>query len=183
MRNNFLKDIRNDWNESKIIFGRKGVMRKTLGKSPEDEHLPNTHKLSEHIAGDVGLLMTDEEPQVVKDYFESFVKTDFARAGTAAPLTFVIPSGIVYSTGGQVAAEEDVPLAFSLETTVRDLGMPTRLVNGKVTLDRDYTVCKEGQTLDSKQTRLLKQFGVAISDFKVNLVAYYDKGAEDVVAF
>lgn len=182
MRNSFLKDIRNDWKGSRILFGRTRVMQKALGRSPEEEHLPNLHELTEFMSGDVGLLMTDEQPSVVQEYFESFVKTDFARAGFKSPLTFTVPAGTVYSTGGQIPAEDDVPLPHSLETTVRDLGMPTRLVNGKVTLDGDYTVCKEGKTLDSKQTRLLKQFGVAIAEFKIKLIAYYEKDAEKVVA-
>jgi mRNA turnover protein 4 len=175
MRNTFLKDIRQDWTGSRIFFGRTKVMQKALGRSPEDESLENLHQLSATMSGEVGLLMTDEEPQVVRDYFDSFVKKDFARAGLVAPLTFTIPEGIVYSTGGQLPAEDDVPLAHSLEATVRLLGMPTQLKAGKVVLSSPYTVCTEGQVLDGKQTRLLKQFGIACAEFKVELVAYYDK--------
>ncbi|MBE3049064.1 hypothetical protein IMZ48_42505 [Candidatus Bathyarchaeota archaeon] len=34
-----------------------------------------------------------------------------------------------------------------------------------------YLVCKEGDVLDSRQTRLLKMFGVCLSEFKVKVVA------------
>lgn len=126
--------------------------------------------------------MTDEKPQVVRDYFESFVKTDFARAGQVSPLEFTVPAGIVYSRGGALAAEDDVPMAHSLEVMLRQLGMPTQLKNGKVVLSSDYTICKKGQTLDGKQTRLLKQFGVACADFKIQLIAYYDRDEAAVSA-
>lgn len=180
MRNTFLKTIRQDWKGSRILFGRTRVMQKALGKSAEEECAQNIHTLTNYMNGDIGLLMTDEEPQVVTDYFETFVQTDFARAGLVSPITFVVPEGIVYSRGGQIAAEDDVPMVHSLESTVRQLGMPTQLKNGKVILGGDYTVCKEGDVLDGRQTRLLKQFGVACASFKVVPVAYYDKNAESV---
>ena len=175
MRNLFLKEIRQAWKGSRIIFGRTKLMQKVLGKQAEDEYLENSHLLSQFLKGDVGLLFTDEEPQVVKDYFDSYVKTDFARSGLEAPLTFTVPEGVVYSTGGQQSIEDDVPLTHSMESTVRQLGMPTRLDKGRIVLGVPYTVCKQGQTLDSKQARLLKQFGVACSEFKVNILGAYSK--------
>lgn len=182
MRNTFLKTIRQDWKGSRIFFGRTRVMQKALGRTPEDEHRQNLHTLTNVMNGDVGMLMTDETPEVVKDYFESFVKRDYARAGLVAPLTFTLPAGIVYSRGGQISADEDVPIAHSLEATVRGLGVPTRLKNGKVELSNEHTVCTEGKVLNSKQTQLLKLFGIACSEFKINLLAYYDRDGEEVTS-
>ncbi|CAN6659258.1 ribosome assembly factor Mrt4p [Trichomonascus vanleenenianus] len=180
MRNTFLKNIRQDWAGSRILFGRTRVMQKALGRTPEEEHRDNLHKLAAVLGGDVGLLMTDETPEVVKEYFDAFVKSDFARAGVVSPVEFVVPAGIVYSTGGQAAAENDVPMAHTLEPTLRQLGMPTRLKQGKIELENEYVVCKAGETLTGRQTRLLKQFGVVAAEFKVNLLAYYDRDAETV---
>lgn len=132
--------------------------------------------------GDVGLLLTSHPPNVVTEWFESFIKTDFPRAGTVAPITFTIPAGTIYSRGGQVDIEDDSPLPHSLEPTLRQLGMPTRLQKGIINLDSEYTVCKEGDLLDSKQTRLLKQFGIACAEFKINLVGYWNKTNGDVQA-
>jgi mRNA turnover protein 4 len=132
------------------------------------------------LHGDVGLLITSHPPTVVTEWFESFIKTDFPRAGTVTPLTVTIPAGAVYSRGGQVKVEDDSPLPHSLEPTLRQLGMPTRLQKGIITLDTDYTVCKEGDVLDSKQTRLLKQFGIACAEFRIILVGYWNKKNGDV---
>jgi len=146
-------------------------MAKALGTTPEDEYQPNTRMLSKYLNGNVGLLFTNREPSAITEYFASLAKTDFARAGTEATREFTIPAGIVYSMGGEIAADEDVPMAHSLEPELRKLNVPTSLVKGKISLQNAYTVCKEGDVLDSRQTRLLKLFGVATAEFSVQLVA------------
>lgn len=146
-------------------------MAKALGTSPEDEYQPSTHLLSKYLVGNVGLLFTNREVDAVKEYFSELSKTDYARAGTAATRTFVVPAGIVYSMGGEIAEENDIPMAHSLEPELRKLNMPTSLIKGKISLDNPYTVCTEGKLLDSRQTRILKLFGVATADFTVKLLA------------
>lgn len=157
-------------------------MAKALGSTPEDEYQPNTHKLSKYLAGNVGLLFTNREPSAIKEYFDGFSQTDFARAGTAASRSFTVPAGIVYSMGGELAAENDIPMAHSLEPELRKLNMPTSLTKGKISLQNEYTVCNEGDVLDSRQTRLLKLFGVATADFTVQLVAYWSAATTEVTA-
>jgi mRNA turnover protein 4 len=146
-------------------------MAKALGTTLEDEYQPSTRLLSKYLVGNVGLLFTNREPSAIKEYFNDFSKTDFARAGTVATREFTVPAGMVYSMGGEIAEEDDIPMAHSLEPELRKLNMPTSLKKGKITLDNAYTVCKEGDVLDSRQTRLLKLFGVATSDFTIGLKA------------
>ena len=155
----------------RLFFGKTKVMAKALGTSPEDEYQLSTHQLSKFLVGNVGLLFTNREPSAIKEYFSSLAKTDFARAGTVATRSFTVPAGIVYSLGGEIEAEQDVPMAHSLEPELRKLNMPTSLTKGKITLDNPYTVCKESEVLDSRQTRLLKLFGVATAEFTVKLLA------------
>lgn len=146
-------------------------MAKALGSTPEEAHQPNSHKLSKHLIGNVGLFFTDREPSDIIAYFDTHTKTDFARAGVVATREFVVPAGVVYSMGGEIDPDSDVPMAHSLEPELRKLQMPTSLTRGKITLENEYRVCKEGELLDSRQTRLLKLFGIATSEFKVDLVA------------
>jgi mRNA turnover protein 4 len=147
-------------------------MAKALGTTPESAYQPSTHLLASHLRGDVGLFFTDRSPADIIAHFASHSETDYARAGTAASRDFTVPAGIVYSTGGEIDESQDVPLSHSLEPELRRLNVPTSLTKGKITLQNPYTVCKEGQVLDSRQTRLLKLFGVATAEFKVQLVAY-----------
>ncbi|KAK7530494.1 mRNA turnover protein-like protein 4 [Phyllosticta citricarpa] len=180
MRNTYLKDVRQEFSDSRLFFGKTKVMAKALGTDPASEHLPNLHKLTGHLSGNVGLIFTSREPADVIEYFETYTQTDYARAGVTAPQSFTVPEGIVYSRGGELPVEEDAPLPHPMEVTVRKWGMPTRLDKGKVVLDQPYTVCKEGETLNSHQTALLKLFGVAMAEFKIQLKAYYSAAKQDV---
>lgn len=155
-------------------------MAKALGQTPAEEHLTNLSQLTAHLAGNVGLFFTNRSPTDIIEYFAAYSQTDFARAGVVASQTFTVPAGVVHSRGGEIAEEEDVALPHSVETTIRKWGMPTRLDKGKITLDEPYTVCKEGEVMNSHQTALLKMFGVAMADFKIDLTAYYSKETESV---
>lgn len=102
-----------------------------------------------------------------------------------ASRTVVVPPGTVYSTAGQVAPENDVPLGQAIEPELRKLGMPTRMVQGRVVCGDEgqiqgYTICKEGEVLDSRQTRLLKLFSVCLSEFRVKVVAYWSAASGEV---
>jgi mRNA turnover protein 4 len=132
------------------------------------------------------LLFTNRPPEEIKSYLSTMSRVDFARVGSKATRTVTIPAGIVYSTGGLIPAEHDVPVSHTLEPELRRLGMPTRMVRGRVLLgDLDaggvaegaegqgYTICKEGEVLDSRQTRLLKLFSICLSEFKVKIRAYW----------
>lgn len=155
-------------------------MAKALGTTPESAYQDNTDKLSKYLSGNVGLLFTDRSPSDIIAHFSAHSETDFARAGTAATRTFTIPAGTVYSMGGEIPEDQDVPMSHSLEPELRRLNVPTTLVKGKITLQNPYEVCKEGKILDSRQTRLLKLFGVATAEFKVQLVAYWSATTNEV---
>lgn len=184
IRTPVLQDIRSDWAGSKLLLGKKRVLAKALGDTIEQEYKDNLHQLSkicDHDTGLPGLLFTDELPETVKSYFLAYAKQDYSRAKTRAPLDFVIPSGIVYSRGGQIPIEEDVPMSHSLEETLRNkLKVPTKIKAGKITINEPYVVCRAGDVLDVRQALLLKQFGVAASEFKVKTVAYFDGEASEV---
>ncbi|KAL6709189.1 mRNA turnover and ribosome assembly protein [Coniothyrium glycines] len=180
MRNSYLKEVRAEFSDSRFFFGKTKVMAKALGQTPAEEHLTNLSQLADYLQGNVGLLFTNREPSEIIEYFASYSQTDFARAGVVATQTFTVPAGTVHSRGGELAEDDDVPLPHSVETTIRKWGMPTRLDKGKIVLDASYTVCEEGKVMNSHQTALLKMFGVAMADFKIDLKAYYSTASESV---
>ncbi|KAF2762685.1 hypothetical protein EJ05DRAFT_506380 [Pseudovirgaria hyperparasitica] len=180
MRNTYLKDVRAEFSDSRIFFGKTKVMAIALGLTPETEHLPNLRHLTKHITGDKGLLLTSRPPAAVLAHFAAYAETDYARAGVRATHTFTVPAGTVCSRGGELAPEDDVPLPHSLEPMLRKWGMPTRLVKGRVTLNEPYTVCVRGKVLNSYQTALLKTFGVAMAEFRVRVRAYYSTETQEV---
>ncbi|KAL2886589.1 Ribosome assembly factor mrt4 [Ceratocystis lukuohia] len=185
-RNNYLKTVRQELSDSAIFFGKSKLMAKALGLTPEEAQAPGLELLTPHIHGQVGLLFTNRPAADVTSYLSSISEADFARAGTVASRTFVIPAGVVYSTAGEVPAEHDVILEHTLEPELRKLGVPTRMVRGKIVLGEedgsteDYVVCKEGQVLDSRQTRLLKMFSAPISQFRIRVIAYWSAATSKV---
>lgn len=184
VRTPVLQDIRTDWAGSKLILGKRRVLEKALGDTPEEEYKDNLHKLSKLCTGVSGLLFTNETPDTVQAYFTAYSKQDYSRAKSKAPIDFTIPEGIVYSRGGQIAIEEDVPMSHSLEETLRNkLKVPTKIKAGKIILNEPYVVCTEGETLDVRKALLLKQFGVAASEFKVNTIAYFDNESSEITKF
>lgn len=73
-------------------------------------------------------------------------------------------------------------MAMSVEPTLRKLGVPTRLMKGRVLLDTDdgWTVCRKGEVLGSGQSSLLKMFGVQLAEFRVRVVAWYERETGEV---
>ncbi|TQS35754.1 hypothetical protein Golomagni_03813 [Golovinomyces magnicellulatus] len=183
MRNTFLKDIRHELSDSRLFFGKTKVMAKALGLTPEEAYMEKIDQLATHLNGNVGLLFTNREPAFIIKFFQNLSKTDYARAGTISNREFIVPAGVVMSRGGEIDEDEDVPMAHSLEPELRKLGMPTNLVIGKIMLQNDYIVCQEGIVLDSRQTRLLKLFGVTMAEFKISLRAYWSSANEVVTQF
>ncbi|KAL8198259.1 UNVERIFIED_CONTAM: mRNA turnover 4 [Gekko kuhli] len=157
VRNNKLKDIRNAWKHSRIFFGKNKVMMVALGRSPSDEYKENLHQVSKHLRGEVGLLFSNRTKAEVLDWFAEFKEVDFARAGNKATLTVGLDQGPL----------EQFP--HSMEPQLRQLGLPTALKKGVVTLISDYEVCKEGDVLTPEQARILKLFGYKMAEFKVTI--------------
>jgi mRNA turnover protein 4 len=180
MRNTYLKDVRTHFSDSRIFFGKTKVMAKALGLTDAEEYQPGLCKLTPFIEGSVGLLFSDRRPDDVLEYFENYAEIDYARAGVRATRDVIVPAGVVYSRGGDLAVDEDVALPHSLEVTIRKWGMPTKLEKGKVVLDGDYELCKEGRVLNSHQTALLKLFGVAMAEFRIQVKAYWSQSTTEV---
>ncbi|KAK2741291.1 mRNA turnover and ribosome assembly protein [Onygenales sp. PD_40] len=182
MRNTYLKDVRTEFSDSRLFFGKTKVMAVALGTTPETACAPNLEKLTPHLTGAVGLLFTSRAPASVLSYFSTFHPTDYARAGTITPRAFTIPSGTVYAQAGEVDAALDEPVSHTIEPMLRKLGVPTRLVKGKVVLEMEggYRVCKAGERLDSRQTALLKIFGCKVAEFGVEMRCLWERESGEV---
>lgn len=188
MRNTFLKKVRSDLADSRMFMGKTKVMAVALGHTAETETVPGISQIVPHLKGEVGLIFTDRDPKEIESLFEDFVELDYARSGATAAQEFRIPQGQLHTAYG-VGGEED-PLPIAIEPQLRKLGVPTRIVKGKVTLEESapdnmadeegYLVCKEGDVLDSRQTSILKIFGVRMAEFRMSLKAVFDKQNETV---
>lgn len=181
VRTPVLQDIRSDWVGSKLILGKRRVLEKALGDTREEEYKENLHKFSKLASGVTGLLFTNEDVDTVSSYFSAYSKQDYSRAKSKSPIDFTIPEGVIYSRGGQIPEEEDVPMSHSLELTLRNkFKIPTKIKGGKITISEPYHVVNKGDVLDVRQALILKQFGIAASEFKVKVKAFYDNESSEI---
>nr|CAG4641127.1 EOG090X0BJA [Eulimnadia texana] len=163
MRNSKLKQIRNQWKDSRFFLGKNRVLAFALGKGTQDECKENISEISKRLTGQCGLLFTDKSKDEVSKFFEDYVESDYARAGNMATETITLPAGPL----------EQFP--FNMEPYLRQLGLPTSLQKGVVTLIKEHTVCKEGTPLTPEQARILKLLGTHMAEFRVTVEASWSK--------
>ncbi|OAA54139.1 60S acidic ribosomal protein [Niveomyces insectorum RCEF 264] len=215
LRNQHLQEVRQALKNSRLFLGKTKLMARALGTAPEDALAPGIDGLAaRYFHGSVGLLCSNTAPADVEAALAAIHPVDFARAGTVAPRAVVVPRGVLYSSAGTVPSEDDVPVSLALEPELRRLGMPTRLLNGKVVLEAapeaaaatteetdgqttseedntgsgssshfskdGYVICRAGQTLDSRQSRLLRLFSICLSEFSVEVLAYWTAATGEV---
>lgn len=155
MRNNKLKDVRMEWRHSRFFLGKNKVMGLALGRSAEEEIADNLHKVTQILAGQKGLLFTNQTKEEVLEYFDSLSESDYARSGDIATETVLLKEGLL----------EQFP--HSIEPQLRQLGLPTKLQRGVPALLTDHTVCLEGQMLTPEQARILKLLGKEMAAFRL----------------
>lgn len=160
-RNGHLKALRGEWKaDSRFFFGRNALTSVALGRTAADEYTDNLHLVSRRLVGDVGLLFTSRPDEEVRSFFADYVKPEYARTG---------------NTAGERVALEVGPLpqfVASQEPDLRSLGLPVSLVRGVVTLVGDFVVCKVGDTLTAQRAKLLELLGIAMADFRVDLLCH-----------
>ncbi|CAH2102712.1 unnamed protein product [Euphydryas editha] len=164
MRNTKLKDLRNDWKDSRFFFGKNKVMAVALGRTKSDEVEDQLNLLSKRLKGQCGLLMTNRDVSEVLEYFKKFRETEFARSGFIATRDVILPKGPL----------ED--FSHTIEPHLRRLGLPTTLERGVIHLIKEYQVCKKDTPLTPEQASILKLLGIQLAKFKVVIKCHWTKG-------
>ncbi|OMH83191.1 mRNA turnover protein-like protein [Zancudomyces culisetae] len=145
-------------------------MAKAFGSSATDEARLNLHKLSKKLVGDVGVLFTNRSVEDIKQLVSQYHQLDYARAGVVATQSVHLPAGELV----KYPVEDNEVFPPNMEPQLRKLGIPTCLKKGKVVIEQPYVICDEGQTLNPNQAQLLKLFNVALADFQIKLLCYWN---------
>ncbi|CAH1775926.1 unnamed protein product, partial [Owenia fusiformis] len=151
MRNEKLKDVRQQWKHSRFFFGKNKVMSNALGVDSASEYKDNLHKVSQQLQGQRGLLMTNKKTDEVVEVPE------FARSGNEATEQVILGEGPL------------TRFSHAMEPQLRQLGLPTSLKKGVIHLISEYTVCKKGETLTPEQCRILKLFDYQMATFHLTI--------------
>ncbi|XP_063906779.1 mRNA turnover protein 4 homolog [Zophobas morio] len=164
MRNELMKDVREQWKPSRFFFGKNKVIGVGLGRNKEEEVGDDLHKISKCLKGQCALLFTDSPKDEVLEWFSSYSCEDFARSGCTVGKTIQLSEGPLKK------------FPHSMEPYLRQLGLPTKLEKGVVTLIKDYEVCKKGTVLSPEQAKILEYLGHRLATFKLDLRAGWVKG-------
>eukprot|EP01102_Stenamoeba_stenopodia_P005135 TRINITY_DN15645_c0_g1_i1.p1 TRINITY_DN15645_c0_g1~~TRINITY_DN15645_c0_g1_i1.p1 ORF type:complete len:240 (-),score=64.17 TRINITY_DN15645_c0_g1_i1:15-734(-) len=172
MRNNRLKEVRATWKNSRFFFGKNKVMAIALGKTPEDEIKPELHRVAARISGSCGLMFTNEKPDEVLNFFNTYKQSDFARSGAKATQQVALSKGPMPE------------FSHAMADRLRKLGLPVMLKNGVIVLEKDFSVCEVGDVLTPEQTKILKLLQIKMSDFHFIPVCSWSeaKGFESLAA-
>ena len=144
------------------------------GNGDGEEYRKGLAALAEHLKGDVGLFFTDLPHAEVAALFAGAEADDFARAGSRAREAFELPAGPL------LHPDSGLPLAHTLEPSLRAAGLPTKLDRGVVTLLSDTVVCRRGDRLSPGQAQLLRAFGQKQARFSLRLLAAWEKETGEV---
>lgn len=156
MRNNSLKNVRNDWAGSKMFLGKNKVMVYALGDTADTEIMEGVYPLTQRLNGNCGLLFTNKKKEAVVKYFENHEEKCYARAGNKAKDDFKISKG-------------PLTMPFSIEPRLRKLGLETKLDQGIIQLLAPTQVCSKGDILTPEQCDLLELFETQQAVFRVDL--------------
>ncbi|OQV16291.1 mRNA turnover protein 4-like protein [Hypsibius exemplaris] len=162
-RNQLIKDVREQWKDSKFFFGKNNILELALGKSDADERAPGLSALSEKLRGPRGLLLTNRSKEETTTWFKNHKVGEYARSGFVATESVSLDAG---------------PLAqfsHAIEPHLRQLGLPTTLTKGVVTLVKDYAVCEKGDVLTPEQGRILKLMENPMANFQIKLKFVWTK--------
>ncbi|XP_014473579.1 PREDICTED: mRNA turnover protein 4 homolog [Dinoponera quadriceps] len=167
-RNTKLLDLRAEWKDSRLFFGKIRIIALGLGKSAKTEVANGIHKLANAMRnhtmkGQCGLLFTNRTKKEVIEWANGYEKLEYARAGFVAPQSVKLPEGPLPQ------------FQHSMEPQLRQLGMPTSLQKGVITLIKSYKVCQKGDVLTSEQAQILKLLDKPLAVFKLLLLGVYTK--------
>lgn len=159
-----LVDIRRKFRTSTLCMAKHSILKHALGVDASTSAIPNAYLLNQHLEGNAGLFMTNESHEDVIAFFQSLTGPEYPKTGDAAPITFTVPAGPLPQFN------------FSMDSFLRELGLPVQLENGTILNVRDFTVCEEGQPLTKNARKLLKQFEQKCGTFHAEPVAYWQNG-------
>jgi len=143
-----------------FFLGKNKVMALSLGKSKSSEYKEGLYQVSKNITGNRGLFFTNTSKEDVLRTFDEFKEEHYPRSGFIATRNFYIEPGPLNQP-------------FSMEPTLRKLGLPTKLKDGAIQLDTKVTVCQVGDTLTPEQCRILEYFEQKMAIMRILIHYHY----------
>jgi len=171
VRSTFMREVRQHFQgKGRFFFGKNKLMQIALGRDPESEYKAGLAEMSESLVGTCGLFFTDLPLDEVIEYFRTFERADFPRAGFVATRTIELP-------GGELPCP---PFEATMDSYCRNtLIMPTEVRQGKLCLIHEIEVCRKGERLKPESARILRLLGDKMSTFRFIVTCSAERKEDD----
>ncbi|RLG19038.1 50S ribosomal protein L10 [Nanoarchaeota archaeon] len=141
----------------RIVFCKKSVIIRALEKS-------GMNKLIEYVQGIPALVLTDMDSFRLMKLIKKNYTPTYAKAGQIAPEDIVIKAGPTPFGPGPILSE------------FGNVGIPVKVVSGKITVMSDTTVVKKGEEISAPIANILLKLGIEPMKVGLNLVATIENG-------
>ncbi|WP_323677208.1 50S ribosomal protein L10 [Halorubellus sp. PRR65] len=140
------------------------VSRNTLLVRALEEVDDGVEDLTEHIAGQVGLIGTNDNPFGLYKTLEASKTPAPINAGEVAPNDIVIPEGDTGVDPGPFVGE------------LQQVGAQARIMEGSIQVTEDSTVLSAGEEVSDDLSNVLSELGIEPKEVGLDLRAVFSEG-------
>jgi large subunit ribosomal protein L10 len=140
------------------------MSRNTLVVRALEDVNDGVEQLTEHVAGQVALIGTNDNPFALFQQLEASKTPAPISAGEVAPNDIVIPEGDTGVDPGPFVGE------------LQQIGADARIEEGSIQVLSDSTVLSAGETVDADLENVLSELGIEPKEVGLDLKSVYSEG-------
>jgi len=141
---------------------KRRLMKIAIEQTKKDKK--GIEELEKHLKGMPALLFSKENPFKLYKILKKSKSAAPAKAGQTAPKDIVIPAGPTPFAPGPIIGELGM------------IGVKTSVEGGKVAIQKDSVVVKEGEEIKANVAGMLTRMGINPMEIGLDLVAVYEDG-------
>ena len=154
-----------------LYMTKKRLIKRALEEIKDEK--PGIEQLEEKMKGMPALLFTSENPFRLYKTLEKNMSSAAAKPGQEAPKDIVVQAGPTNFAPGPIISE------------LGNIGLKTKVDQGKIAITEDATVVKEGEEINENLASMLQKLGIEPMEVGLDLVSVYEDGTvygKDVLA-
>ncbi len=140
------------------------MVRNTIARRALEASIPEIRQLADFIEDQTALLFSNDNPFKLNGLLEKGKQPMPIKAGARAPKDIVIEAGVTSFSPG--------PMVGKLQAA----GIPAAIKSGKVVINQNITLAKEGEVVSAKTADILKTMEIFPRNVGLELRAVYEGG-------
>jgi len=147
------------WPDTELRVSRNTLLVRALEEVDE-----GAEELTEHLAGQVGIIGTNDNPFTLYQTLEASKTPAPINAGEVAPNDIVIPEGDTGVDPGPFVGE------------LQQVGASARIMEGSIQVTEDSTVLDAGEEVSADLENVLSELGIEPKEVGLDLRAVFSEG-------